>query len=149
PQSTPGWAARCHVRVSASRFRSPGGPTTMFQLPAKDQTRRAARHRSASGGRGCRHPLVLETLEDRMLPSCTLSLVPSEPAPQLVGERITWTATATDCGDDPVYQFRVGPTGGPLRVVRDFSLDNTFAWAPMQEGTYEIRATVKDGYQAK
>src|SRR5262249_33477417 len=92
--------------------------------------------------------LILEPLEDRTLPSCTVSLVPSETAPQLVGEPITWTATATDCGSAPVYQFSVGPVGGSLHVVRDFSPANTFVWAPMQEGTYDIMVTVKDGYQA-
>src|SRR5439155_55249 len=40
--------------------------------------------------------LRVEALEDRSLPSCTVSLVPSEFAPQLVGERTTWTATAPD-----------------------------------------------------
>src|SRR5262245_12554727 len=92
--------------------------------------------------------LFLEPLEDRTLPSCTLSLVPDAAAPQLVGERITWTATAADCGNAPVYQFRVAPHGGAFRVVRDFSPTNTFAWTPMQEGTYDIELTVKDGYQA-
>src|SRR6516164_6336597 len=92
--------------------------------------------------------LLLEPLEDRTLPSCTLSLVSSEAAPQLVGERVTWTATAADCGTAPVYQFSVAPHGGAFHVVRDFSPANTFAWAPMQEGTYDVMVTVKDGYQA-
>jgi hypothetical protein len=87
-------------------------------------------------------------LEDRTLPSCALSLLPSEAAPQLVGERIIWTATATDCGANPVYQFRVGAEGGALHVVRDFSLTNSFAWAPMQEGTYDVQVIVKQGFQA-
>jgi hypothetical protein len=38
---------------------------------------------------------------------CTLSLQSSAPSPQLVGERIIWTATASNCGVAPVYQFRV------------------------------------------
>src|SRR5207253_6585035 len=88
-----------------------------------------------------------EVLEDRSLPSCMVSLAPSEVAPQLVGERITWTATATDCGATPVYQFSVAPDGGAFRVVRDFSPTNAFAWTPMQEGAYDIEVTVKDGYQ--
>ena len=33
-------------------------------------------------------------------------------------------------------------------MVRDFSPANAFAWTPMQEGTYDIQVTVKDGYQA-
>src|SRR5438445_490928 len=92
--------------------------------------------------------LTLEALEDRSLPSCMVSLARSEAAPQLVGERITWTATASDCGTAPVYQFSVAPHAGAFRVVRDFSPNNAFAWTPMQEGAYDIEVTVKDGYQA-
>ena len=85
---------------------------------------------------------------------CTVSLRPSAPSPRLVGERMTWTATASNCGTAPVYRFDVaaraegrdGKGSEPERgrrgfaVVRDFSLDNSFAWAPMQEGGYEIRS---------
>ena len=77
-----------------------------------------------------------------------MSLAPSVAAPQLVGAAITWTATAVDCGAAPVYQFSVGPHAGAFRVVRDFSPVNTFAWTPMQEGTYDIKVAVKDGYLA-
>jgi len=91
---------------------------------------------------------------------CTVSLQASAPSPHLVGERIVWTATALNCGTAPVYRFDAGPraegTGGrgsePRReshrfaVVRDFSLDNSFARAPMQEGTYQVRVTVKGGF---
>src|SRR5207249_3926581 len=106
-------------------------------------------HRRRPSGRGrATLRLVLEQLEDRSLPSCMVSLAASEAAPQLVGERITWTATATDCGTAPVYQFSVAPHGDAFRVVRDFSPTNAFAWTPMQEGAYDIEVTVKDGYQA-
>src|SRR5262245_4487775 len=93
-------------------------------------------------------PLRVEALEDRSLPSCMVSLAPSEAAPQLVGERITWTATANECGAAPVYQFSAAPHGGAFHVVRDFSPSNAFAWTPMQEGAYDIEVTVEDGYQA-
>ena len=69
-------------------------------------------------------------------------------APQLVGERVAWTATVTDGGAAPVYQFSVAPHGGAFRVARDFSPANSFAWTPTQEGRYDIKVTVKDGYQA-
>src|SRR6516165_2869915 len=92
--------------------------------------------------------LGIEALEVRTTPSCMVSLVPSEEAPQLVGERITWTATAIDCGTAPVYQFSVAPKEGAFHVVRDFSPTNAFAWAPMQEGAYEVRVTAKDGFAA-
>src|SRR5262249_8552307 len=92
--------------------------------------------------------LCLESLEDRSLPSCMVSLASSEAAPQLVGERITWTATAADCGAAPVYQFSAAPHGGAFHVVRDFSPAHAVPWTPMQEGTYDIEVAVKDGYQA-
>src|SRR5205823_14479913 len=79
--------------------------------------------------------------------SCTVTLAPSDDAP-LVGERVTWTATAADCGAAPVYQFRAAPHGGAFHVARDFSPSNSFAWTAMQEGAYDIQVTVKDGYQA-
>lgn len=84
---------------------------------------------------------------------CTISLEPNEPPPQLVGERIVWTATAANCGNTLVYQFSVagGPRAGrhdSFRMVRDFSPDNTFVLAPMQEGVYEVMVRVKDGFDA-
>jgi uncharacterized protein (TIGR03118 family) len=85
---------------------------------------------------------------DSTAPSVSLSLAPGQTAPQLVGERVTWTATASDGPENPVYQFSVGAEGGPLRVVRDFSPTNTFVWTPMQEGTYRIKVTVKDAFDA-
>jgi hypothetical protein len=76
----------------------------------------------------------------------TVSLVPSEASPQSVGDRITWTATATNVGDNPVYQFSVGPDGGALQMVRDYSHDNTFTWAPMQEGAYDVQVVVAEDF---
>lgn len=93
-----------------------------------------------------RRPLQLEALDDRALPS-SVTLAPSEPAPQLVGERVTWTATAEDVGANPVYEFSAAPHDGTFHVVRDFSSNSTFAWTPMQEGNYDIQVIVKDGYQ--
>jgi hypothetical protein len=61
---------------------------------------------------------------------------------------VIWTATASGHGQTPVYQFRVGPTGGPSRVVRDFSPSNGFIWNPMQEGSYVVQVTVKDSFSA-
>src|SRR5262245_65466975 len=59
--------------------------------------------------------LRLEPLDDRALPS-SVTLAPSEPAPQLVGERVTWTATAVDVGANPVYQFQIGRASCRERV---------------------------------
>jgi hypothetical protein len=91
----------------------------------------------------------LEALEDRCLLSGDISLTPSEPAPQLVGAPITWTATVSDAPPGLVYQFSVRDPHGPFHVVRDFSPDNHFTWAPMQEGTYRVKVTVKDGFDAQ
>jgi hypothetical protein len=91
----------------------------------------------------------LEALEDRCLLSGGITLTPSEPAPQLVGEPITWTATVPNATPGLVYQFSVGSPGGPFHMVRDFSPDNQFTWTPMQEGTYRIMVNVKDGFDAE
>jgi arylsulfate sulfotransferase len=90
--------------------------------------------------------LRLEPLDDRALPS-SVTVAPGEPAPQLVGERVTWTATAVDVGATPVYQFSAAPHGGAFHVVRDFSPATSFTWTPMQEGNYDIEVIAKDGYQ--
>src|SRR5262245_13202202 len=88
-------------------------------------------------GRPTTTRLWVEALEDRSLPSCTVTLAPSNNSP-LVGERVTWTATAADCGAAPVYQFSAATHGGSFHVVRDFSPSNMFTWTPMQEGTYDV-----------
>jgi hypothetical protein len=90
--------------------------------------------------------LLVEALEDRCLMSA-VTLVPNDDS-VLVGERVTWTATAIDVGATPVYQFSAAPHGGAFNVLRDFSPGNSFAWTPMKEGRYDIQVTVKDGYQA-
>jgi hypothetical protein len=77
-----------------------------------------------------------------------IALTPSQPAPQLVGEPITWTASVADAQPGLVYQFSVGAEGGPMHVLRDYSPSNSFSWTPMQEGVYRIKVTVKDGYDA-
>jgi arylsulfate sulfotransferase len=91
--------------------------------------------------------LWVEALEDRNLPSGFVTLTPNDDS-ILVGERVTWTATAVDVGATAVYQFSAAPHGGAFHVIRDFSPASSFAWTPMQEGSYDIKVTVKDGYQA-
>ena len=108
-----------------------------FHTPLR--SRRRTRHHASR--------LRVEALEDRSLLSGSVTLAASDDSP-LAGQRVTWTATATDVGANPVYQFSAAPHGGAFHVVRDFSPTNTFAWTPMQEGTYDIQVTVKDGYQA-
>jgi arylsulfate sulfotransferase len=91
--------------------------------------------------------LWVEALETRNLLAGFVTLTPNDDS-LLVGEQVIWTAIATDVGSTPVYQFSAAPHGSPLRVVRDFSPAHTFEWTPMQEGSYDIVVTVKDGYQA-
>lgn len=93
-----------------------------------------------------RRRLSVETLEDRSLPSGMVSLAVNDDS-ILVGERVTWTATASDVGASPVYQFSAAPHGGTFHVLRDYSPVNNFTWTPMREGDYDIEVTVKDGYQ--
>jgi hypothetical protein len=88
----------------------------------------------------------VEALEDRRLLSGTATLAPNVDSP-LVGQRVTWTASADGVGANPVYQFSAAPHGGTFRVQRDFSPASSFDWTPMQEGAYDVEVTVKDGYQ--
>src|SRR5882672_5326669 len=82
--------------------------------------------------------------------SCTISLTPSTPSPQLVGQQVVWTTTAASCGDAPVYQYKVAFTSSnpKFRMARDFGLANTLAWGPLQEGTYAVMVTVKSSFDA-
>jgi len=81
---------------------------------ARTRARRARRDASRKRPATCK--LLLELLENRTVPS-TISLVPSEAAPQLVGEPIIWTATVTDGPAAPVYQFSDGPADGPSQEI--------------------------------
>jgi arylsulfate sulfotransferase len=116
----------------------------MWQFSAPSRERIKARQISARRNRMYRPDCG--PLEDRRLLSVTLSVVgPSVP---LVGSPVTWTASASGDGPAPVYQFRVGPAGGPTEVVEDFSSSNSFTWNPMQEGTYDIQVNVKTSFSA-
>jgi len=75
-------------------------------------------HAPAPRGVRARRRLRLEPLDERALPS-SVTLAPSAPAPQLVGASVTWTATATDVGASPVFQFSAATHGGAFHVVRD------------------------------
>ncbi|HVA47582.1 MAG TPA: aryl-sulfate sulfotransferase [Pirellulales bacterium] len=126
-------------------FRSRFDSSTSRSKRAYSRRNKRGARRSRTGGM----PLQLERLEDRCLLSGDgVSLTPSGASPQLVGESITWTAATADLGAAPVYQFRVGPEHGPLHVVRDFSLSNSFTWTPMEEGSYDIEVIAKQGFSA-
>ncbi len=114
----------------------------MWQLRTPSRTQVEARQNPARRSRLYQPRCTL--LEPRCLLSITLTN--SEPAAPLVGSPVTWTAATGDHGDTPVYQFRVGPTGGPSHVVRDFSHSNSFTWDPLEEGSYDIQVIVKDRF---
>jgi arylsulfate sulfotransferase len=116
----------------------------MWQFVTPSRKRINAGHTTARRAWLCRPHCT--PLEDRCLLSVSLS--GSGPPATLVGSPVTWTATASGHGQAPVYQFRVGTTGGPSHVVRDFSPSSTFIWNPMQEGSYNIQVTVKDSFSA-
>jgi hypothetical protein len=78
----------------------------------------------------------------------TISLAPNADASHLVGDPVTWTATVSNSGNSPAYQFSVGEAGGPLYVVRDFSRSDQFSWAPMEEGSFNVQVTVKASFDA-
>ena len=84
------------------------------------------------------------SLEDRRLMAVTLTA--GGPAVPLVGSPVTWTAAASGHGSAPVYQFSVATNGGAAQVVRDFDSSAGFTYDPLEEGSYDIRVTVKDGY---
>ena len=44
-----------------------------------------------------------------------------------------------------VYRYSVSANGGPLRIIRDFSQDRDFTWAPeLQEQGATVRVTVRN-----
>lgn len=114
----------------------------------KRRARSQNRRRNRTINKSAASLFTLEALENRFLLD-GISLAPSEAAPQLVGQPITWTATVSDTPTAGlVYQFREGAPNGPMQVVRDFSPDNHFTWAPLQEGDYRIMVTAKPGFSA-
>jgi arylsulfate sulfotransferase len=78
--------------------------------------------------------------------SISVTLSPSPAGPQPVGTIITWMATVQDTEQGThEYQFSVGPANGPLAIVRDFNLPNTFPWSFSEtEGTYKVRVVVQN-----
>src|SRR5207248_9346599 len=80
-------------------------------------------------GRPTTTSLRFESLEDRSLPSGTVTITASDDSP-LGGERVTWTAVAVDGGATSVYQFSAAPHGGAFHVLRVFSRANGLASEP-------------------
>src|SRR5581483_7937628 len=97
-----------------------------------------------SGPRAAAQPSQPATLP----PPNSIILTPNHLSPQPVATPITWTAIATDTVP-LVYRFGVSTVStGPFVMVRDYSPRNYFTWAPLQEGTYYIEVTIKEGFTA-
>ena len=111
----------------------------MWQFLTLSSSRAAARRTLVRGSR--RHRPGCTPLEDRCLMS--VALFEAAPGGPYVGSPVTWAASATGHGKKPIYQFSVGPVGGPLQVVRAYSSSGSFKWNPMNERTYEIQVVVK------
>lgn len=72
-----------------------------------------------------------------------LDLVPA--TSQLVGDSVSLTAQPRGPGGlDLRYQFSVRADGGDWRVVRDFDTTDSFQWATLDEGAYELRVVAID-----
>ena len=88
----------------------------------------------------------LAFLSTSALATISVTLSPSPAGPQPVGTVITWTATVSDTATGThEYRFSVGPAAGPLAIVWDFNLSNSFQWAFSQtEGTYQVKVVVQN-----
>lgn len=65
---------------------------------------------------------------------------PDKQAPQTVGTKVTFTATAEDGVGDIVYSFYINGSSKPAQK----GSKNTFAWTPAEEGTYTIKVVITD-----
>lgn len=78
----------------------------------------------------------------------TVHLLTSVPSPQAVGTPIGLTTAVgpeTPEFATVVYQYSVAVNGGPFRILRDFSQDYSFAWAPeLFEQSATIRVKVRN-----
>lgn len=73
-------------------------------------------------------------------PVTLASFKPDKQAPQTVGTKVTFTATAEDGVGDIVYAFYINGSSKPTQK----GSKNTFAWTPAEEGTYTIKVVITD-----
>ncbi|HKD12671.1 MAG TPA: hypothetical protein VKE50_11370, partial [Thermoanaerobaculia bacterium] len=79
--------------------------------------------------------------------SIGVSLEADQPGPVVVGTVVTWVARPSNAGSDVLwFRFRVRPAGGAFRVVRDYGPLSSLVWTALNEGTYEIEASVRDKF---
>ena len=71
-------------------------------------------------------------------------LTTTMPGGQFVGGRSLWTVSSATGDVDTRYRFSVGRIGEEPRVVIDYSSENTFEWSTLEEGQFNIRATIRD-----
>src|SRR6185369_11563479 len=104
PGTAPAPGLRAAGAVVIRRRPPREGDDHVFRLPIRSRKPRRPVSPARQPPRHLAARLWVEALEDRSLPSCTVALAPSDNSP-LVGERVTWTATADDCGANHVFQF--------------------------------------------
>ena len=77
--------------------------------------------------------------------ACTRATLSTSPAPpQPVGTAVTWTATASGCGNAQ-YRFWLQPPGQAWRVVQEYGSSSRYSWqtAGLAPGTYTLAVTVR------
>ena len=74
--------------------------------------------------------------------SASVTAAPAGPSP--VATMISFTAQALGGSDHLWYRFRVRPSGGRFRTVRDYGPASTLEWTSLDEGSYEVEASVQD-----
>ena len=67
-------------------------------------------------------------------------------SPQPLGTTVTFTASATDTDAGTIsYRYQIGAGGGPLHMVRDFSVTPTFVFTPTATpANYQIVVTARN-----
>ena len=72
-----------------------------------------------------------------------ISSVKANKTSPAVGEKITWTCTATGGAGDLQYYFILYKDGTKLKT-RSYSTKNTYSYTPTEAGTYKVKVYVKD-----
>ena len=65
-----------------------------------------------------------------------------------VGEKLTWTATASGGSGTLKYYFILYKDGAKIKT-RSYSTTNTFSYTPTEAGSYKVKVYVKDSSGAK
>ena len=74
--------------------------------------------------------------------------VKAEKTSASVGEKITWTATASGGSGTLQYYFNLYKDGTKIKS-RSYSTSNTFSYTPTEAGTYRVKVYVKDAEGTK